>query len=102
MSAKPIKKGKSKHKNYLEHIAAVIEVDMEAYFVDQVQVLDSVPFYTHAYEVVVVAEFDNYLELPFPLVLVWLVRLVDALEALQPDQYFAADYFDSYCLLVLD
>lgn len=73
--------------NYLEHIAAVIEVDMEAYYsVDQVQVLDSVPFYTHAYEVVVVAEFDNYLELPFQLVLVWSVRSVDALVALQPDQ----------------
>lgn len=97
------KQKKKTTQNYLEHIAAVIEVDMEAYSVDQVQaVLDSVPFYTHAYEVVVVAEFDNYLELPFQLVLVSLVRSVDALVALQPDQSFAAGYFDSNCLLVLD
>lgn len=91
-------------RNYLEHIAAVIEVDMEAYFVDQAQVvcLDSVPFYTHAYEVVVVAVFDNYLELPFQLVLVLLVRSVDAWVASQPDRLSAADYFDSNCLAVLD
>lgn len=44
---------------------AVIEVSMGACFVDRLRDPDSVPFCTHACEVVVVVPFDNYLGWPF-------------------------------------